>query len=129
MALGPLARIAVQIMMTAGGAIGRAAMEAYKEAAAGRGAAGAAASKLARRRMSLDEAKQILDVELTESQTKIQERFETLHKINEPREDFLGSPYLQLKVNAARSVMMEEIANQMAKESADKAKKGSDKSE
>ena len=42
--------------MVAGGAIGRAVLEAYKEAAAGRGAAAAAAQKVARRRMSLDEA-------------------------------------------------------------------------
>ena len=71
------ADLQAQITMVAGGAIGRAELslalhiglpmvsnlgtkvvEAYKEAAAGRGAAAAAAQKVAaRRRMSLDEAK------------------------------------------------------------------------
>mmetsp|Transcript_25964 Transcript_25964/g.83793 ORF Transcript_25964/g.83793 Transcript_25964/m.83793 type:complete len:173 (+) Transcript_25964:108-626(+) len=102
MAFGPLARVAVQVMMTVGGAVGRAAMEAYKEAAAGRGAAGAAAQRIAGRRMSLDEARQVLDADVLDGQSKIQERFELLHKLNGPTEEFAGSPYLQVKIAAAR---------------------------
>mmetsp|Transcript_74742 Transcript_74742/g.189732 ORF Transcript_74742/g.189732 Transcript_74742/m.189732 type:complete len:133 (-) Transcript_74742:27-425(-) len=132
MAFGPLARVAVQVLMTVGGAVGRAAMEAYKEAAAGRGAAGAAAQRIAGRRMSVDEARQVLDADVLDGQSKIQERFELLHKLNGPTEEFAGSPYLQLKIDAARSVLIDEIVKASKEQQAkgDKgSEKGSDKSE
>lgn len=72
MALGPFVRIIAQIAVVAGGHIGRAVAEAYKEAAAGRGAAGAAAQRIARRRMSLDEAKKVLDADAADGPAKIQ---------------------------------------------------------
>jgi hypothetical protein len=59
MAWGSLGRVLLQVGMVAGGAIGRAVLQAYKEAAAGRGGSGPAASKLIRRRMSPDEAKKV----------------------------------------------------------------------
>eukprot|EP00933_Yihiella_yeosuensis_P020291 TRINITY_DN16295_c0_g1_i5.p2 TRINITY_DN16295_c0_g1~~TRINITY_DN16295_c0_g1_i5.p2 ORF type:complete len:155 (-),score=46.51 TRINITY_DN16295_c0_g1_i5:203-619(-) len=109
MAFGPFVRILVQVGMVAGNTIGRAVMEAYKEAAAGRGAAAAAAQKIARRRMSLDEARKVFDVEASATEQIVQERFETLHKLNAPTEDFVGSPYLQARVSAARTVILEHI--------------------
>mmetsp|Transcript_19506 Transcript_19506/g.44371 ORF Transcript_19506/g.44371 Transcript_19506/m.44371 type:complete len:112 (-) Transcript_19506:88-423(-) len=106
MALGPFARVIAQFAVVAGGAIGRAVLEAYKEAAAGRGggAAGAAARKLGRRRMTIDEARNILEVEATTEFAKIEERGDVLHKLNE------GSPYLQARITAARKIIEETKA-------------------
>jgi len=103
MALGPLARVLAQFAVVAGGAIGRAVLEAYKEAAAGRGggAAGAAARKFARRRMTIDEARNILEVEANAEPAKLDERHDLLHKLNE------GSPYLQARISAARKIIAE----------------------
>mmetsp|Transcript_124792 Transcript_124792/g.349576 ORF Transcript_124792/g.349576 Transcript_124792/m.349576 type:complete len:128 (-) Transcript_124792:116-499(-) len=117
MALGPFVRIIAQIAVVAGGHIGRAVAEAYKEAAAGRGAAGAAAQRIARRRMSLDEAKKVLDADAADGPAKIQERFDVLHKLNAPSENSPGSPYLQSRITAAHKVLLEEMAK------ADKSKK------
>ncbi|CAE8643939.1 unnamed protein product [Polarella glacialis] len=129
MAFGPFVRILAQVTMVAGGAIGRAAMEAYKEAAAGRGAAAAAAQKLARRRMSLDEARKVMESEnvavLTEKH--IQEKFEVLHKLNQPSEDFIGSPYLQARISAARAVLIQQLNAKTEAETDDKSKAKDDK--
>eukprot|EP00439_Symbiodinium_sp_Y106_P059038 s2768_g8.t1 len=109
MAFGPFVRILARIGMVAGGAIGRAVLEAYKEAAAGRGAAAAAAQKIARRRMSLDEAKKVLDADGVTSRSKIEERFQTLHSLNAPSEECPGSPYLQDRIAAAHKVVLENL--------------------
>mmetsp|Transcript_56569 Transcript_56569/g.106122 ORF Transcript_56569/g.106122 Transcript_56569/m.106122 type:complete len:126 (-) Transcript_56569:458-835(-) len=109
MAFGPFMRIVARIGMVAGGAIGRAVLEAYKEAAAGKGAAAAAAQKIARRRMSLDEARKVLDAESVVSRTQIEERFQTLHQLNAPSEECPGSPYLQDRISAAHKVLLEHL--------------------
>ncbi|CAK9025676.1 unnamed protein product [Durusdinium trenchii] len=110
MAFGPFVRIMAQITMVAGGAIGRAVVEAYKEAAAGRGAAAAAAQKVAaRRRMSLDEARKVLDAEGGVTPAQVEERFQTLHKLNAPSEESPGSPYLQARIAAAHKVLLEQL--------------------
>ncbi|CAE7641241.1 timm16, partial [Symbiodinium sp. KB8] len=84
-------------------------LEAYKEAAAGRGAAAAAAQKIARRRMSLDEAKKVLDADGVTSRSQIEERFQTLHSLNAPSEECPGSPYLQDRIAAAHKVVLENL--------------------
>eukprot|EP00927_Polykrikos_kofoidii_P013615 TRINITY_DN15918_c0_g1_i1.p1 TRINITY_DN15918_c0_g1~~TRINITY_DN15918_c0_g1_i1.p1 ORF type:complete len:123 (-),score=27.92 TRINITY_DN15918_c0_g1_i1:195-563(-) len=108
MALGPFARILAQVAIVAGGAIGRAALSAYKEAAAGRGGAGAAA-RAVRRQMSSDEARKVLNFEADACEKTIQERFELLHKLNEQTEHSPGSPYLQARIVAARTVLLKEL--------------------
>eukprot|EP00435_Cladocopium_sp_Y103_P069621 s574_g33.t1 len=115
MALGPFVRIVAQITMVAGGAIGRAVVEAYKEAAAGRGAAAAAAQKVARRRMSLDEARKVLDAEGSVTPTQVEERFQTLHKLNASSEESPGSPYLQARISAAHKVLLEHLGSHESK--------------
>eukprot|EP00931_Biecheleriopsis_adriatica_P081008 TRINITY_DN54359_c0_g1_i1.p1 TRINITY_DN54359_c0_g1~~TRINITY_DN54359_c0_g1_i1.p1 ORF type:complete len:141 (-),score=45.30 TRINITY_DN54359_c0_g1_i1:57-449(-) len=123
MALGPFVRIMAQIAMVAGGAIGRAAMEAYKEAAAGRGAAAAAAQKIARRRMSLDEARKVLDAEgAAVTEALIEERFNTLNGLNAPSEESPGSPYLQDRISAARQVLIDSLKKE-GEQTAEKAGK------
>merc|ERR1712048_1212819 len=102
-------------MGVAGGAIGRAVLQAYREAAAGR--AGAAAAKGARRRMSIEEAKQVLEVDSATGAPQIEERHDVLRKLNEPnQEDSPGSPYLQARISAARTVLLEEIQKGNPKE-------------
>eukprot|EP00930_Biecheleria_cincta_P080489 TRINITY_DN68779_c0_g1_i1.p1 TRINITY_DN68779_c0_g1~~TRINITY_DN68779_c0_g1_i1.p1 ORF type:complete len:137 (+),score=34.76 TRINITY_DN68779_c0_g1_i1:28-411(+) len=116
MALGPFARVIAQVAMVAGGAVGRAVMEAYKEAAAGRGAAAAAAQKMARRRMSLDEARKVLDAEGSSvTAATIEERYKILHALNAPSEDSPGSPYLQARISAARSVLLKNLGGEEQK--------------
>merc|ERR1711957_261945 len=113
--------------------ISRAAVEAYKEAAAGRGAAAEVARKAgaAKRRMSLDEASKIMDVTTAEGQAAIEERFQILHKLNEPVEGSAGSPYLQNKISAAHKVLMEGVAKSEATPGSteDKANKAHAKAE
>merc|ERR1719343_115678 len=109
MGFGPFARIIAQIGIVAGGAIAKAAAEAYKEAAAGRGVAGQAAQKVARRRMSVDEARNVLGVEAGTGEKAIQERFDVLYKLNTATEESAGSPYLQTKITAARNVLIDEL--------------------
>ena len=62
MAFGPLARIAAQVVMVAGGAVARAVAQAYREAAKNP-EGNAAMAQLIRRRMKIDEATKILDVD------------------------------------------------------------------
>ncbi|CAJ1344912.1 unnamed protein product [Effrenium voratum] len=123
MAFGPFVRIMAQITMVAGGAIGRAVLEAYKEAAAGRGPAAAAAKQMSRRRMSLDEAKKVLDAEGSFSAAQVEDKFQTLHKLNAPSEESPGSPYLQARIYAAHKVLSEHLGSQTSSTNTDKSAK------
>ena len=115
MALGPLARVMAQFVVVAGGAVGRAVLNAYKEAAA-RGAANSTSSSSAlsqaiSRRMSIEEAGKILDIE-TKSATveKVIHKADHLQKVNQPlAPDFSGSPYIQRKVDNAKTILLEHL--------------------
>merc|ERR1740121_1802493 len=112
MALGPLIQIAMRVAMVAGQAVGRAAVEAYKEAAAGRGAAAAAARKAtaARRKMTPEEASKILgDLTAADGEEAIMKRFQTLHDLNAATDNSAGSPYLQQKVEVAKKILISDI--------------------
>mmetsp|Transcript_73405 Transcript_73405/g.203834 ORF Transcript_73405/g.203834 Transcript_73405/m.203834 type:complete len:121 (-) Transcript_73405:131-493(-) len=111
MAMGPLVRVLAQVVVVAGGAIGRAAMEAYREAAAGRGGAAAAASKVVRRQMSGDEARKVLGTEGPLNEALLKERFELLHKLNAQTEESSGSPYLQARITAAHKMLSKELGS------------------
>eukprot|EP00434_Breviolum_minutum_P016233 symbB.v1.2.014305.t1/scaffold1034.1/size142864/18 len=80
--------------------------------------------------MSLDEAKKVLDAEGSVTQTQVEERFQTLHKLNAPSEDLFchvsqglvfcavcceespGSPYLQARISAAHKVLLEQLGSE-----------------
>ncbi|OEH76650.1 mitochondria-associated granulocyte macrophage csf signaling [Cyclospora cayetanensis] len=116
MAIGPLGRIVAQFIFVAGSALGRAVVQAYKDAAKqGIAAGGAARSQplSLRPRMSNDEARKILGFPCgngskTPSREEILARFDRLFQINAPSGNFAGSPYLQKRVAVARSIMLEE---------------------
>ena len=105
---GPFARILAQVVIVAGGAVVRSVVNAYKEAAS-RGAGNPAAASVKNaiaRRMNPEQAAKILDIELQQaSREKVAQRFEALHKANEPLAEFPGSPYIQRKVANANTVL------------------------
>uniref|UniRef100_A0A7S2MUY0 Mitochondrial import inner membrane translocase subunit TIM16 n=1 Tax=Alexandrium andersonii TaxID=327968 RepID=A0A7S2MUY0_9DINO len=102
MALGPFARVIAQAAIVAGSALGKAVLEAYREAAAGRGsgAAANAAKKFARKKMSLDEARNILTVEASTEVEKVEERCAQLCELN------ADSPYLQERIKVAQKIIL-----------------------
>jgi len=102
---GPFARILAQFVITAGGAVARSIVNAYKEAAA-RGAANPAASSFKQAmRMRPDEAAKIMDVELNQiTREKLAQRFQILYEANKP------SPYVQRKVSNANTVLGEYVS-------------------
>lgn len=116
MALGPLGRILAQVIVVAGSALGRAVVQAYKDAAQ-RGATMSAPSRSQplslRPRMSSDEARKILGFDAgaackTPTKDEIVSRYNRLYQINAPSGNFAGSPYLQKRVAVARSILLEE---------------------
>ena len=110
MALGPFARVITQVVLTAGGVVGRAVGNARKEAAA-RGAANPTGlSHAISRRMSPEEASKILEVDIkTLTMERLMERSTHMKKINQPVDDFLGSPYIQRRVENAQTVLSETL--------------------
>jgi hypothetical protein len=111
MAIGPFARVMTQVVLTVGGAVGRAVSNAWKEAAM-RGAGNPTTLQNAlTRRMTLEEAAKILEVDLkTATQEKITERANHMVNINAPSGEFIGSPYLQRKVKNAETVLSESLS-------------------
>ena len=111
MALGPFARVFAQFVVVAGGAVGRAVMSAYKEAAQ-RGAqqGGSTLSQVISRRMSVEEATKILEVDVKSlSAEKVAERAGHLWKQNTATGEFPGSPYIQKRVQNAQTVLVEYL--------------------
>ena len=110
---GPFARVLVQFVMVAGKTIGRAVATSFREAAA-RGAANPGKiNQVLARRMTVDEARKILDFEAAskaDQQTieKIMNKADHLVKANSPEKEFLGSPYLQKRVENAKQVLLED---------------------
>lgn len=106
-AAGPFARIIAQVVLVAGSAIGRAAVQAYREAAKNGQQAGGVAAMVAKRRMSIDEAQKVLDLQSSATAEEIEAKYEVLHTLNAPTDDFAGSPYLQKKFSNAKTVLLD----------------------
>lgn len=119
-ALGPFARILAQVAVVVGSAMGRAIVQAYKEAQTS-GAAQAGAAKFVRKRMSVDEAQKVLDVSAGATIEEITEKAEAMSKLNEPSEEFAGSPYLQRKFDNAKTVLLDAAGANEAEAAADAA--------
>jgi import inner membrane translocase subunit TIM16 len=104
------ARTLVQVIITGTRILGRAFVDAYKQAAENAAArkagmaAGAAGGKLdpltRQTGMSLDEAGQILNVDVNADMEEITKRYEHLFKVNDQK--LGGSFYLQSKVVRAK---------------------------
>ncbi|CAI6361920.1 unnamed protein product [Macrosiphum euphorbiae] len=117
-----MAKYIVQIIIIGSQIVGKALTKALKqeyaasqEAArrAGRGRAGAAhAAANAKAGITLEEAKQILNVQ-DMTQDEIQKRYEYLFKIND--KSLGGSFYLQSKIYRAKERLETEISNKSEK--------------
>ena len=109
MVLGPFARVLAQVVVVAGGAIGRAVMNSFNEAAK-RGAQHATLSQAISRKMTVEEACKILEIQLpTITKDKTLERSAYLIKQNQPEADYGGSPYLQKKIENSKIVLLEHL--------------------
>jgi hypothetical protein len=108
--MGPFARVFAQLVVAAGGAVGRAMMNAYREAAQ-RGAQHGAAplQQILSRKMTVEEACKILEVDMNCNAEKVTERARHLWSQNSPKDDFLGSPYIQKRVENAKTVLIEHL--------------------
>lgn len=121
MAIGPLGRIVAQFFIVAASSVGRAMLQAYRDAAkkgtgeVGRTISGQRPLSL-RSRMTAEEARRILGLDSTDSLRgsvsveEVKQRHKRLYEINAPTGAFSGSPYLQKKVNIARMILLEDIA-------------------
>ncbi|EPR63399.1 putative mitochondria-associated granulocyte macrophage CSF signaling molecule [Toxoplasma gondii TgCatPRC2] len=132
MAIGPLGRILAQFVVVAGSAVGRAVVQAYRDAAKrgafnATGAAGRQSLTL-RSRMSADEARRILGLDSSGSSSAplcrqdIEARHKRLYEINAPSGTFAGSPYLQKKVNIAKVILLEKLEEDQRATTKDKNK-------
>lgn len=100
-------RLLVQLVLVCGSAVARAVVQAYKDTAL-RGGAASRVPHVLRRRMSVDEAGKILEVDVNSAtEAEIQSRFQRLYEINAPTESFLGSPYIRKKVENAKVILGE----------------------
>lgn len=120
MVVGPFARIIAQVGMVAGGAIGRAVVNAYRQAAS-QAAANPQARSVLFRKMHLEEARQVLDVTAAATPEEIAARAARLIEINSKSGSSMGSPYLVKKITNAELVLCEAAE---AQANAAKAKAG-----
>ncbi|KAJ3150286.1 mitochondrial import inner membrane translocase subunit TIM16 [Geranomyces michiganensis] len=115
------ARLITQIAIVGSQILGRAFVDAYKQAAknAAQNAAGgtgrAALDATTRKTgISVEEAAQILNVEKTATTEEILKSYEHLFKVNNPKEG--GSFYLQSKVYRAKERLDMELKRRMEAE-------------
>jgi len=113
------ARIFAQLITTVGLSLGRSFVNAYREAVK------QGATKITRR-MPLEEARQVIGVELpaaaemnAETLEMVLERFQALHEANSGAEMGHGSPYLQQKIHAARIVLADHVKAELRKKGVD----------
>uniref|UniRef100_A0A7S4FBF3 Mitochondrial import inner membrane translocase subunit TIM16 n=1 Tax=Chrysotila carterae TaxID=13221 RepID=A0A7S4FBF3_CHRCT len=116
-----LARLFANLLVMGSGVVGRAFMEAYKQALANGGAAAQAAGKSSAKSAAAQaEARQILNVTQKATKEEILEAHEKLTKMNDPEKG--GSAYLNAKFLYARNVLAKEDPPAAAPEAADQAK-------
>jgi len=100
------ARLLANIMVMGTGVVGRAFMDAYRQALK---SGGAAASKVATRGggISTAEARSILNVQPTAKAADVREAFQRMHALNDPAKG--GSAYLQAKVQNAHDHLVDTL--------------------
>ena len=108
----PFARLLANLIVMGSGVLGRAFMEAYKQALqnGGKAAAGAAA---AGGKAAVDpfaaEARAILNIKPKASAEEVREAAERLAAMNDPAKG--GSEYLRAKIHNARDALLKEEAS------------------
>mmetsp|Transcript_7347 Transcript_7347/g.12360 ORF Transcript_7347/g.12360 Transcript_7347/m.12360 type:complete len:127 (+) Transcript_7347:65-445(+) len=119
----PFARLIANLLVMGTGVLGRAFMEAYKQAITNAGTSGSAAARGAARSAANEaEARLILNVKPAASKEEILKAYETLTAMNNTEKG--GSAYLQAKVRFARDAL---IPNQPSEQSADASESTSNK--
>mmetsp|Transcript_20529 Transcript_20529/g.56692 ORF Transcript_20529/g.56692 Transcript_20529/m.56692 type:complete len:121 (-) Transcript_20529:175-537(-) len=114
--MAPLPQIfsaVIRVAMVGAPILGRAFMDAYKQAminAAARQAANKNSAVGRTSRMTHEEAAKILDIKDVLKPEEIQERYQKLHSANDPTKG--GSAYLQEKLTLAFKVVSERPAPQ-----------------
>uniref|UniRef100_A0A7S0J983 Mitochondrial import inner membrane translocase subunit TIM16 n=1 Tax=Calcidiscus leptoporus TaxID=127549 RepID=A0A7S0J983_9EUKA len=102
---GGLARLLANVIVMGTGVVGRAFMEAYKQALANGGMAAASAGRTASKSAALEqEARLILNVKQKASQDEIAEAHKKLASMNDV--DKGGSDYLNAKLTFARDMLL-----------------------
>lgn len=102
-------RVIAQILLMGGGYVARALVQAYQQAlvnSARGGAAGGAASRSIRGRVSAQEAAEILGVKKDAGLKDIYKRYDRLFKANDPEKG--GSIYIQAKIHNAKQQLEKE---------------------
>ncbi|KAJ1930367.1 mitochondrial import inner membrane translocase subunit TIM16 [Tieghemiomyces parasiticus] len=101
-------RVLIQVILTGTQIVGRAFVEAYKQAAATNAAKSSADAVTRQTGLTLDEASQILNVKKNASAEEFMKHYETMFKANDPKSG--GSFYLQSKVVRAKERLELELA-------------------
>ncbi|KAJ1953599.1 mitochondrial import inner membrane translocase subunit TIM16 [Dispira parvispora] len=113
-------RVIVQVLVTGAQIVGRAFVEAYKQAAANsanRHAARGAGDAVTRRTgITIDEACQILNVKKDTPIEEVTKKYNTLFKLNDPKSG--GTLYLQSKIFRAKERLELELAKSKQSEGA-----------
>ncbi|KAG8462082.1 hypothetical protein KFE25_011532 [Diacronema lutheri] len=102
--MSAFARLVANIMVMGGGVLGRAFLEAYKQALQNGGKASRAG--LRGGGISVTEARSILDVKPNATAAEVEEAYARLHAMNAPANG--GSSYLQSKIANARAALSAE---------------------
>merc|ERR1712178_204240 len=93
------ARILAQVLIVGGQVVGRAVLQAYRQALQNGKAGGMTAAVT--RGMRIEEARQVLNVTETATNEEILKAWERYRTLNAPAEGFGGSPYIQAKLTNA----------------------------
>ena len=119
---GAFTRLFANLIVMGTGVVGRAFMEAYKQALANGGAAANKAGKAAAGRASVAEAeaRQILNLKPKASDEEVKQAYDTLHAMNDPKKG--GSEYIQAKITFARDALLREAPKEEGTK-ADKSEK------
>eukprot|EP00306_Pavlova_sp_CCMP459_P012885 CAMPEP_0185185918 /NCGR_PEP_ID=MMETSP1140-20130426/3662_1 /TAXON_ID=298111 /ORGANISM="Pavlova sp., Strain CCMP459" /LENGTH=121 /DNA_ID=CAMNT_0027752155 /DNA_START=15 /DNA_END=380 /DNA_ORIENTATION=+ len=100
-------RLIANIIIMGGGAVGRAFLDAYKQALQN----GTTASSLRRAGggITAQEARSILNVKPSAAPEEVKEAYQRLHNMNDPSKG--GSAYLQAKIQNAHDALAEDVSS------------------
>uniref|UniRef100_A0A6T8NDE5 Presequence translocated-associated motor subunit PAM16 n=1 Tax=Hemiselmis andersenii TaxID=464988 RepID=A0A6T8NDE5_HEMAN len=108
--LPPVIAAILRVAAVATPIVGRAFIDAYRQAMINAAANGAKAGAFKAQRMSLDEAAKILNIKIPPQDGDVVERSTTIYEANDPEKG--GSKYIQEKVDLARRILLEKFPDQ-----------------
>merc|ERR1711934_887601 len=113
---------AAQLMMAGGAVVGKAVMQAYRQAVANGKAGGVTAA--VSRTMRVSEARQVLNVNEGATAEEVMKAWERHHATNAGSDTFTGSPYIQAKITNAKEALLKEEAGASGETNGDSSKPG-----